>query len=375
MGQISAKFDARPRSWGGRKPRETVLIQELKAPHPAEVVETAGTPGERIQKFNALRRRDVEFAEWCEPYDREGSRAVLGCSRALLLRHYESAAQTRVTAVLPDFCRRRFMCSLCDAVRAGKTLAQYVDKVLTVLRGEHWMMCPYLVTLTVKDGDDLRERMNHLRESHRKLMARRRRMLSNRKSAGKRSRFKDTITEAGKADGGVYSIEVKRGKGSGQWHPHLHAVWLCCDEPRKYDLAEEWYDITGDSHVVDVQRFYSVTESEHGYIIDREGLGKDMREVCKYSLKFSDMEFEDQLHAAKTLRRGAKSIRMVGSFGKLRGLGEAEIECDTRLESLDAELQYVDLLYDWSSESRQYALTNIARGGVNVRTGEEVFAK
>lgn len=30
-----------------------------------------------------------------------------------------------------------------------------------------------------------------------------------------------------KALGGVFSIEVKRGKNSGLWHPHVHFVILC----------------------------------------------------------------------------------------------------------------------------------------------------
>ena len=46
--------------------------------------------------------------------------------------------------------------------------------------------------------------------------------------------------EFAKAVGGVHSIEVKRGKGSGLWHPHVHMIWLCHEAPDQAKLRQEW---------------------------------------------------------------------------------------------------------------------------------------
>lgn len=349
---------------------ETVLIPGTKVSQLGETIaETKATPAERIKKFSALRARDRDFAEWLKAHDPETAAAVERCGSGIVMRHYHSVGETRVKAILPEFCRKRFLCSMCDAIRAGKTLGKYVDRVLSVLREYKWQHCCYLVTFTVKDGEDLGERVRHLRDGYREVMARRRRFKA---STSKRTwRW----TEAGKALGGMHSVEVKRGENSGLWHPHLHAVWVCEDEPEQWKLREEWSEICGDSWVVDVRRFHSMEMSDGMVIADREGLGKDLCEVVKYSLKFSDLEFEDQFHASRVLRKAMRAMRLFGSFGCLWGLKEENIECDTLLEQLDAEMKYVDLLFGWDTRARQYACSNIARGGVNVLTGEEVYRK
>lgn len=368
MGAISAKFESRPRSWGGSKPRETVLIHGTKVSTLAESVAiTHAKPLERIEKFNRLRARDTEFAAWLFQHDPETSLSVGGCGARLVMRHYETVGETRIKAVLPEFCRKRFLCSMCDAIRAGKTLGRYVDRVLTVLREEKWRCKCYLVTFTVKDGEDLAERVRKLRESYRLVMKRRRRHLS--------ISFRGKFTEAVKAIGGMQSVEVKRGSGSGMWHPHMHCVWICDEAPDESRLRDEWHEITGDSWVVDVRPFHSMESADGLNVATRDALGKDLCEVVKYSLKFSDMSFSDQWYASQVLRKAVRAMRLFGSFGRLWGLKEEKLEVDTLISELDADLKFVDMLWDWSAEARQYALTNIARGGVHVLTGEEVFAK
>ena len=62
--------------------------------------------------------------------------------------------------------------------------------------------------------------------------------------------------EYAKAAGGVMSIEVKRGRNSGLWHPHVHMIWLCNQAPSASQLSKEWLELTGDSYIVDVREFY-----------------------------------------------------------------------------------------------------------------------
>lgn len=52
--------------------------------------------------------------------------------------------------------------------------------------------------------------------------------------------------------GGVATVEVKRGLGSGKWHPHLHVLCRGKYLDQK-ELSREWHVATGDSYIVDVR--------------------------------------------------------------------------------------------------------------------------
>lgn len=169
---------------------------------------------------------------------------------------------------------------------------------------------PFLVTLTVKDGPDLAERFKHLQDSQRELWKRKHRA---------RGSVLDGVAAA------VWSYEVKRGKGSGLWHPHLHMVAMAEHQPDAFELAVEWRNITGDSFIVDVRP------------IDQDDPASGFLEVFKYALKFSDMEVEDTFHAFKVLQ----GLRLVASAGLFRGI---EIPDSLLDEPLD-DLPFVDLFY------------------------------
>jgi hypothetical protein len=169
---------------------------------------------------------------------------------------------------------------------------------------------PFLVTLTVKDGPDLHERFEHLRKAQRELWMR--------KHRGRGSAF-DGV------HGAVWSYEVKRGKGSGLWHPHLHMVALAENPPDQAELAAEWRNVTGDSFIVDVRP------------IDQADPAAGFLEVFKYALKFSDMEPEDTFHAFQVLA----ARRLVGSAGVFRGI---EIPDSLLDEPLD-DLPFVEYFY------------------------------
>ena len=51
----------------------------------------------------------------------------------------------------------------------------------------------------------------------------------------------------------MWSYEIKRGQGSGLWHPHLHMIAGREVEPDAEMLSREWHEITGDSFIVDVR--------------------------------------------------------------------------------------------------------------------------
>jgi hypothetical protein len=239
------------------------------------------------------------------------------CGHWLIFRHYYTVDKLRLHAA--DFCKKHLLCPLCAIRRGAKYLKAYLDK-LTVVMGEHPGLQAYMVTLTVKDGEDLLERFNHLRSAMKAMTQARRSHLSN--------SHKNPFVEFAKALGGVHSIEVKRGAGSGLWHPHVHMVWLCHDVPDQYRLAREWHAITGDSFVVDVRSFYDQDDVVSGFL-----------EVFKYALKFSELPLADNWAAFEHL----SGKRLVDAFGVLRGV---EVPAELADEPLEG-LPFIELFYQW----------------------------
>jgi hypothetical protein len=166
-----------------------------------------------------------------------------------------------------------------------------------------------LVTLTVKNGDDLAERFRHLHKGQRELWMR-------------KHRGRGSVLDG--VDGAVWSYEVKRGQNSGDWHPHLHMIALSEVQPSQERLSREWHEVTGDSFIVDVRPI--VGDPAEGFL-----------EVFKYAVKFSDQPPADTWHAFETL----KGKRLLGSAGCFRGVDVPEELTD---EPLD-DLPYVDLFY------------------------------
>lgn len=213
----------------------------------------------------------------------------------------------------------------------------YLDR-LQVIAAERPTLKAYLVTLTVKDGPDLAERFQHLQRSVQFLH---------------RTRSRDRqYTEACKAEGAVWSYEFKRGSGSGLWHPHMHAVWLCEEKPDARALSEQWKAITGDSFIVDVTPFHNQDDVVGGFL-----------EVFKYAVKFSDMPLEDNWHGYETLA----GKRLIASFGLFRGVDVPEDLTDEQLD----DLPYIEHLYKFVfqvgytlvPESERFANSEKGKGG------------
>lgn len=239
------------------------------------------------------------------------------CGDWLVFRHYYTADKLRLHAA--DFCKKHLLCPLCAIRRGAKYLKAYMDKLETV-RVEQPRLKAYMVTVTVKDGVDLQERFQHLRKAMKAMMQARRGHLSN--------PLKNRHVEAARALGGVFSIEFKRGKNSGLWHPHAHMVWLCHEVPDQQKLSDEWRAWTSDSFIVDVRPFQDQTDLASGFC-----------EVFKYALKFTELPLDDNWHAFETL----SGRRLVDSFGLLRGV---EVSDDLADEPLD-DLPYIELFYQF----------------------------
>lgn len=280
----------------------------------------------RLERYSGAKARSLAMSEYIKSTQPSRYRKIayrLGeCGSFLWFKNYFEKGEIRLHSA--SFCEKGALCPFCAIRRAGKFIKAYMSK-LESLRAVYPHLKPYMLTLTVKDGESLSERFLHLRFAIREYMEKRRKYLAS--ETRKRNR---PHVELVKALGGVYSIEIKRGKNSKLWHPHVHFVILC-DHKNPIDvqkLSAEWHEITGDSFIVDCRSFYS---AEPDFVLD------GFLEIFKYALKFSDMSLEDNFHAYELLNKQ----RLIGNFGILRG-----IEVEENLNDFCPEDEpYIDLFF------------------------------
>ena len=277
---------------------------------------------------------------------------LCSCGNYLVFHQYHTVGQVRLAKA--SFCKNHLMCQLCAIRRGAKQVQGYLGKYEQVV-AKNTALRPYMLTLTVKNGESLPERFDHLQNSVRKLLQRRRDFVS--KGLGK--------TQLGKSDGGVFSYELTKSKSG--WHPHCHMVVMLDPEnpidfpfdtrPQKYDkeawsklsplekknekalwqkwgadasnsaLAKEWEKITGDSKIVDIRPIEG--DPAQGFV-----------EVFKYALKFSDLKPKENIEAYSYL----KGKRLTGSFGCFWGVKIPEKMTDDLLE----DLPYIELFYKYT---------------------------
>ena len=131
----------------------------------------------RITRFSELRQHSRDMSSWLyhqqekvrgidDPnakllFQRLGHFAndLRGCGSQLLFKHYYTQDSYRLAHMRS--CRRHMLCRFCSSIRATKQAMSYHAKMLQVLK-DNPKLKPVFITLTVKNGDDLGERFNHL---------------------------------------------------------------------------------------------------------------------------------------------------------------------------------------------------------------------
>lgn len=265
----------------------------------------------KIDRYGKAKRGAIDVADYMGTLSRHQamSEKVRGCGDYLAFRHYFTIDKVRLHGA--SLCKKHLLCPLCAIRRGAKSLKAYLDR-FEVIKTNSPQLRPFLVTLTVKDGPDLEERFKHLHKGQRELWMR-------------KHRARGSVLDG--VEGAVWSYEIKRGSGSGQWHPHLHMIALSESMPDAGQLAIEWKNITGDSHVVDV-RPISQDDPVGGFI-----------EVFKYAVKFSDQTPADTVHAWEILA----GKRLLGSAGCFRGVEVPDSLLDDP-EGFEG-LPYIELFY------------------------------
>lgn len=318
-------------SWGAVMSRKRQPDPERE--NPAQVELDGVSDGiealpKRIDRYGKAKKGALDVADYMTsiPKHQAMGAKVQSCGDYLIFRHYFTVDRVKLHGA--SLCRKHLLCPLCAIRRGSKFLAAYLEKWETI-KAQNPQLKPFLVTLTVKDGEDLKERFNHLHKSQRELWKRKKR--------GRGSVLDGVV-------GAVWSYEIKRGKNSGSWHPHLHMIALAETMPDAFELSAEWHNITGDSFIVDV-RPISEDDPASGFV-----------EVFKYACKFSDQPPADTVHAWVTLA----SKRLLASSGQFRGVEVPESLLDDS-EGLDG-LPFVALFYRYFPGG--FALTD-RRNGVH----------
>ncbi len=246
------------------------------------------------------------------------------CGHYLGFKNYYTVGKVRLTAA--NFCKAHLLCPLCAIRRGSKTLEAYLTR-FEIIKAEHPRLKLSMLTLTVKNGDDLEERFKHLKKSLKTMLEWRRKTLSGK--AGYHSEF-------AKIAGLVGSIEITKdgaldGSASG-WHPHAHIMVLHSDNFDYKNLKSEWLKITGDSHVL------NVAAAKHP-----DDPAQDFLEVFKYAVKFSDLTPAQNMEAYEVMR----GKRLLFSAGLFWGVEIPESMLDVELDALP----YIELFYQYLPQS------------------------
>lgn len=173
------------------------------------------------------------------------------------------------------------LCPFCAARRARKILRDYLPKIGAFMRYAPVPVTPCLLTLTQshKAGETLDDARKRLYSAFKKLI--------------RRDIWKAYFL------GGMWSFEAVLGK-DGCWHAHMHLLVFRRRFVADLDgLKDAWSEVTGGSHVLNLQRVDKVKEG--------------VKEVVKYMAKPSDFDRMNANHIEQLL--GLRGKRLFNAFG------------------------------------------------------------
>jgi len=196
-------------------------------------------------------------------------------------------------------CRQKF-CSNCERKKSMIWSARIMERLKDEKKYNY-----YLLTLTIRDMADLGKMIKRLECAWRCFVH---------EDKNLRKLFKERFC------GGVRSLEVKKGSGSGLWHCHYHVFLISKRSGRDIEwIKEAWNRITdGDGQQVDIR------------VIRKNKILDGLVETLKYITKFEDMQLSDLDLFDMVFE--LKGKRRINSFGILYGLGK---QVDEDLDNVD----------------------------------------
>lgn len=270
--------------------------QEKGAPHANEKAppeDTRKSVYDRLRQFEHIKVSQEEIVEYLAnsaPGNMRILDKLLGCASYLCFHDYYLIDENSLVAA--NFCKQHHWCQSCAMRRSALSVLAYLEKLQCMEFQSP--LYPHLITHTVKNSEDLMTSFAKLRNGLTRLS--KRRVLVN--------RYPETIWKS--FLGGVTAFEIKKGKNSGLWHPHSHSFVLSkrsgFSKKQIRTWKDEWLEVTGDSHVVNIEPIHEV----------REGLV----ETLKYAAKFSDLTPQERDHMVTVVRNRPMQI----PWGCFRGV-------------------------------------------------------
>lgn len=252
---------------------------------------------------------------------------VKWCGGWLHFREWIESQETRLMNA--NFCKKHLLCQACAVRRAAKMNEAYTPKI-EAIAAQYPHLVPAMITLTVKNGPDLAERISHCKASWSRMLE------AKRKAASKSERH--LPIEWNKVVGSLRALEITMGKDD-QWHVHMHVFVLLTAYVNKFQMSEEWLRFSGDSSITDVRKC-------------RGGIHVGLLEVLKYACKFSSMTPEQTLEVHQT----CTGHRLIDPQGILRGVPEPDIDSDS-IEGLTGP--YRDFIAKWLQKHSRYSISYI----------------
>ncbi len=343
-----------------------------------------GSQEKKLARYAAAKSRQGQVSDYIlkqtekksNPHLEKVNESLKECGSFLVFRHYFTLDVYKLVSGVT--CKKHLLCALCAIRRAAKCIAVYSEKISQVRTEQKTELEELMITFTIKNGDDLRERFDHLLSSMGKIVEKRRNSLKKKPL---------TTTEMKHITGAVYSYEVTYSDDKG-FHPHCHMIALVPQGAFEFTrvevkgksvlvplqlwkgIVEDWKAITGDSFIIDVRKIESVEMPLPGEGIQGTRL-QALIEVFKYALKMNRISKDHETDSQENVRIQVEAYqilrgrRMIGSFGSLWGVKVPENLNDQPLS--DSELPYVDLVYQYSGVNFGYQLTTHSE----TKTGSE----
>ena len=280
---------------------EQALIDELNSEFSSSLFKPPETNSSNASKCTYRARfltgRETEYDATVEAYRKiyksESNSHVKALEECRTHATFQRDNNTGDLKVFGDSCRDRW-CPMC----AGQKASYAKDQTELFVKS---LKAPRFLTLTLRnDSEDLKPQIEFLQQAFARLRS--------------RAYWKKNVT------GGIWFLQVKRGKNSGCWHPHLH-ILLDGSYMEQGRLSALWELVTFGSPVIDIRRVHDV-ESAASY-------------VARYTARpanLADMPMCDRIEVIESLFRK----RLSGTFGT----GKSVTLTPPKIES-DVDWQYV----------------------------------
>lgn len=327
--------------------------------------------------FNHVTGSGFTYSDLVERLDRISSCAsVIELKETWLKSETDNTMEQAFAVAAANYCKQPAICPICADRSQARRQIRFADPIREQARltaetkrriknGEFVDNAKsnryaYLITYTITDGEDLGERLDHLKESKRMF-----RLMGQRRRRGR------SHGESGKIAAAISTIEIKRGKNSNQWHVHAHELaftdkplnYVVYDEEKRRTLCEkygknvpsellkgaalntvdfrgkqvpvskasiEWLGATGgDSLGIRIDPIRHVPEHvpekkkrRYRLMSFEESVLRQAREVLKYVTKPLDNSPRDAIEIIdKTYNR-----RLVATYGDFRGVGGSDYD-------------------------------------------------